>query len=292
MEDTPPAEMAFDAGLVRRLLGTQMPHLADLPLRRVNAGWDNEIWRLGDELAVRLPRRAMGAPLVVHEQTWLPVLAPVLPLPVPVPLRIGGPSTEYPWAWHVHRWIEGEGAMDAPLGDSQMAETLGRFLAALHRPAPPEAPHNPWRGVPLADRTEATLQRAATVRDLVDERAVASLWSELVETEPWAGPPLWVHGDLHPGNLVRAGDQLVGVIDFGDLTAGDPATDLAVAWMLFAPADRPVLRDAAGADDATRRRARAWALALALAYLASSGDSPALRRLGLRTVAAALTAAD
>jgi aminoglycoside phosphotransferase (APT) family kinase protein len=140
----------------------------------------------------------------------------------------------------------------------------------------------------LAARTDATLERAAALAALVDADAVRALWSELVQTEEWSGAPVWVHGDLHPGNLLRANGRVVAVIDFGDLTAGDPATDLAVAWMLFAPADRPALCAAAGADGATWRRARGWALALSLAYLESSGDNPAMQRLGLHTLAAAL----
>lgn len=289
----PRAEVDVDDDLVARLLVEQHPDLAGLPLALAANGWDNAVYHLGDDLAVRLPRRELAAELVRHEQRWLPELAPNLPLPVPVPVRTGRPSAGYPWHWSVVPWFAGTSAIEAPPADPMAAaEMLGRFVAALHRPAPPDAPANPYRGVPLADRDDGVRQRVDALHDLVDGAAVLACWDELVTTPRWRGPALWLHGDLHPANLVVVDGGLAAVIDFGDLTAGDPACDLAVAWLAFGPEARPAFRAAAGAertvDDDTWQRARAWALALALAYLANSADNPAFHALGHRALAAAL----
>jgi aminoglycoside phosphotransferase (APT) family kinase protein len=285
----PAAEVAIDAGLVRALLAEQQPDLADRPLVEVACGWDNAIYRLGEDLAVRLPRRQLGAELVAHEQRWLPTLAPRLPLPVPVPLRIGQPAGRYPWRWSICPWLSGEPAISVrPTDPVAAATTLGRFLAALHTPASAGAPANPYRGVPLAEREEAIRRRVRAVGGLIDGPSVLALWAELVATPVYGGPPRWLHGDLHPANILVDAGRVSAVIDFGDLTAGDPATDLAVAWMLLPPVARPVLQAESGADDDTWARARAWAMSLALAFLERSADDPALHALGRRTLAAAL----
>jgi aminoglycoside phosphotransferase (APT) family kinase protein len=286
----PAAEVDVDEPLIRSLLQHQMPDLAELPLVLLASGWDNVIYRLGDDLVVRLPRRELAATLVEHELQWLPVLAPTLPLPIPAPIRGGHASDGYPWSWSVCPWLPGVAAEQASLSDTrEAAATLGRFVGALHRPAPPDAPANPFRGVPLRDRAAVMLERIDAVADVIDGAAARSSWDELLTTPEWTGPPLWLHGDLHPLNVLVDNGRVSAVIDFGDLTAGDPATDLSVAWMMFSPAERSGFRDAAGdVDDHTWRRARGWALALALAYLANSADGPLLARIGERTIAAVL----
>lgn len=286
----PAAEVDLDAALVRALLAEQFPDLEALPLDLVANGWDNAVFRLGDDLCVRLPRRQAAAPLVEHEQRWLPSLAPTLPLPIPAPVRSGGPSrTEgFPWAWSVCPWLPGRIALEAPPADAvEAAVVLGHFVAALHRPAPADAPPNPYRGVPLSDRTERLLQAVARLGDAVDGAAIVERWEALVVTPPWSGPPLWLHGDLHAANVLVDGGRVSAVIDFGDVTAGDPATDLALAWLLFGDDDgaRRAFRHAAGdVDDDTWRRAEGWALALGLAFLANSADNPAFAGLGRRTI--------
>lgn len=217
-------------------------------------------------------------------------MAKHLPLPIPTPLRAGRPALGYPWHWSVCAWLEGEPVLRVPPRDlTAAATTLGRFLAALHRPAPNDAPTNPYRGVPLTDRTARLHAALDTLGEAVDRRAVHALWSELVTTPAWNGPPMWLHGDLHPGNILVADGEISAVIDFGDITAGDPATDLAVAWMMFPASARAAFRAAAGkCDDHTWHRARAWALALGLAYISGSADNPEFSGLGERVVAAAL----
>lgn len=287
--DHPAAEVAVTDQLVRELLADQHPDLADLPLVELSAGWDNVIFRLGDELVVRLPRRELAAPLVLHEQRWLPQLAPALPLDVPVPVRTGRPSATYPWHWSVTRWFDGASGLTAPLADPEdAARCIGRFLAALHRPAPPDAPPNPYRGIPLAERDELTRGWIDQMAGHLDAPLVRRCWEAHVELPRWTGPPLWLHGDLHPHNVVVHEGRVTAVIDFGDICSGDPATDLGIAWMLLPPAARPVLREAAGVDDLTWERGRGWALALGLAYAANSASTPDFARVGRQTIASVL----
>lgn len=291
----PAAEVSVTVDLVRRLLEAQHPDLARLPLEVLANGWDNLVCRLGKDLLVRLPRRALAADLVRHEQRWLPVLAPRLPLPVPAPVRVGAPALGYPWAWSVVPYLPGEIAAVAPPTDPHgTAVVLAEFLAALHGPAAPDAPANPYRGIPLRDRGELVESAATGLAGLVDREAVLASWKAAVAAPEWDGPPLWLHGDLHPANILVEHGRVSGVIDFGDVTAGDPATDLAVAWMLL-PADcRTVVRDvygthhAWGAEESTWARARGWALALSLAFLAHSEDNPLMAEIGHRTLDAVL----
>jgi aminoglycoside phosphotransferase (APT) family kinase protein len=286
----PTAEIDVDEALVRALLEQQHPDLAPLRLTPLANGWDNALFRLGEDLVVRLPRRKLAVPLLYNEQQWLPTLAPHLPLPVPAPVRIGEPGPIYPWPWSICWWLDGEPALTAPLAAPLVAATeLGHFLAALHQPAPVDAPVNLYRGVHLAEREAIVLGAVERLGDAIDGARVRELWAELSAAPIWSGPPLWLHGDVHPGNLLVKDGKLSAVIDFGDLTSGDPATDLAVAWMLFLPEVRPVLRDAVGdVDDATWTRARAWALAFGTVLSASSADNPPYAALGARTLAAAL----
>lgn len=290
----PAAEVVIDAPLVRALLREQHADLAHLPLIDAGEGWDNRLFRLGDRLAVRVPRRAASAVLIEQEQRWLPRIASWLPLPVPVPLRAGRPTGAFPWSWSVVPWLTGRTALAAQPDDPlSTAAGLGRFLRALHQPAPGEAPRNPWRGVPLDSRTNLLREHLEQLNGLVDRTAVLDLWARALSAAPWPGPPSWNHGDLHPGNLLVVNGALSAVIDFGDLAAGDPATDLSIAWMLLPPPARPIFRKAARGDDDpidddTWMRARGWAAALGVAYLASSRDDPAFAAMGRSTVDAAL----
>ena len=292
--DMPAAEVEIDTDLVRALLRDQHPDLGHLELHEVAFGWDNVVFRLGDDLAVRIPRRHLAATLIEHEQRWLPVLAPALPLPVPVPVRLGRPALGYPWSWSVVPWMVGGDAATNPPDDPQAAaRTLGTFLRALHRPAPDDAPHNPFRGIPLEDRQDVTVAGIDAIGAWFDTSIVRERWEQLVDTPQWAGPPLWLHGDLHPANLLVRDGRLAGVVDFGDLTAGDPATDLMVAWALLPRDAHATFRAAAGGvDDATWRRARGWALTHAVACLASSADNPVMAGIGRRGLAAVLADPD
>ena len=291
----PAAEFVIHAALVQILLSEQHPDLAGLPIIQIGEGWDNAVFRLGDDLAVRLPRRAATAPMIEHEQRWLPELAPRLPLPVPTPVRIGRPGAGFPWSWSVVPWFPGTNATAEALRSPQaVATVLGRFLRALHQPAPEEAPRSPHRSIPLDARTARLHEHLDQLGDVINRERVLALWDRLVVTPRWPGPPMWIHGDLHPANLLLVDDQLAAVIDFGDITCGDPATDLAVMWMLLPPEHRETLFAAAGhsrsnpAGEEMWRRARGWALAIGVAVVSLGRDGNPLTEMGKKTVAAAL----
>jgi aminoglycoside phosphotransferase (APT) family kinase protein len=293
MAAKPPAEVTIDLKLVRALLREQHPDLASLPLVDAGEGWDNRLVRVGGNLAVRMPRRAAVVALVEQEQRWLPALAPRLPLPIPVPVRTGRPGCGYPWYWSVVPWLPGKSALVARWDPGFMAADLGRFLSRLHQPAPEDAPLNPWRGVPLAGRDGIFRKQLDQLRGTADRNAALRLWERAVSTAPWPGPPVWIHGDLHPGNLLVTNERLSGVIDFGDLCGGDPATDLAVMRMLLPSEGRAAfLESARGSfnpiDEHTRMRALGWALALGLAYLSGSRDDGAMPAIGRAVIRAAL----
>ncbi|MEU8269366.1 aminoglycoside phosphotransferase family protein [Sphaerisporangium sp. NPDC049002] len=275
--NTPATEVDIDDDLVDRLIHTQHPDLAG-PLTLVANGWDNVIYRLGTDLSVRLPRRQVAVDLLVNEQRWLPVLAEHVEVALPVPLRAGEPGEGYPWPWTIAPWFEGRTVADVPPCDrSGIAVPLANFMTGFHRPAPPDAPHNPVRGVPLAARDEAVRQRLQFISRTAE---LLPLWERLAALRPWQGPALWLHGDPHPGNLLLNGEGLVAVLDFGDLTSGDPATDLAAAWLVFDENAREVFRSHMDADEVTWERARGWALAMGTALAAYSADNPSMAAIG------------
>lgn len=294
MADKPAAEVHIDDVLLRALLAEQataVPGAASLPLSRIAAGWDSEIWRLGDGLAVRLPRRALAAPLVSNEHRSLPVVGPAIEatgVRVPIPIVRGAPGAGYPWAWSVVPWISGSHGIDVQRGArAGWAESLAAALGALHTPAPSDHPVNPLRGVPLAARSDAFAARLGALRttravDAEGAHALEAAWDTGLSASVWSGPPVWIHGDLHPGNLVADGSRLAGIIDFGDVTGGDPAYDLAIAWLAFDAHGRDRFLAATGAryDPATWVRARAWAAAVIAMLLAHSDDAPDYARLG------------
>jgi len=258
-------ELHTDVALVRRLLAAQFPEWAALPIERISSsGTVNALYRLGDDMVVRLPRMDWGVGAVDRELRWLPKLAPHLPVPISEPLAKGSPGEGYPWDWGVYRWLEGEN----PTVDSSatLARDMARFVVRLHgvEPAgnPPEG-----RGRSLARFDETARGALVALEGAVDTRAATAAWDESLRAPEWSGPPLWVHGDLMPGNLLVRDGGLVGVIDWGGFGVGDPACDLMVAWNLFRAGAREVFRSAVGVDEATWLRGRGWALWTGLAAL-------------------------
>jgi aminoglycoside phosphotransferase (APT) family kinase protein len=291
----PAAEVDVSPDLVRRLVAAQHPDLAHLPVEVMTNGWDNVMCRVGGELVARMPRREMGARLIVHEQRWLPVLQPRLPLPVPAPVRTGRPGLGYPWPWSLVAFIPGQvAARTPPTGPRDAAVCMGRFLAALHTTAAPDAPPHTTRGVPLASRAEAVAENLGLLGGRVDHAAVMRAWEAAVAAPMWDGPPMWLHGDLHPANILVHRGRISGVIDFGDITSGDPAADLSIAWMLLPAEYHDVFQNAYRAaatypaGGACWARAKGWALVVGLVCLGHSADNPLIAGIGRRTVAAVL----
>lgn len=259
----PPAEVAITEDLVLALVRDQHPDLADGRLRLFGNGWDNTTYRLGDSLAVRLPRRQLGADMMVKEQRWLPELARRLPLPVGAPVRFGVPGHGYPWPWSIVEWVDGESAETDPVM-AEEAPRLAGFLSSLHSQAPHDAPLNAWRGVALGERSFSVEQRLKRLG--ADELAVAPeqllrTWEKVKDVPIDVAERLWLHGDLHPRNVITREGRIAAVIDWGDLCAGDPATDLAAAWLFFAGDAQEEFRAAYGnISAATWERAKGWAI--------------------------------
>lgn len=268
---TPSAEVQIDALLVSQLLAEQHPDLQNLAIQFVDAGWDNSVFRLGNHLAVRLPRRAIVARLLENEQHWLPQLAKQFPIAVPVPHRIGLPSPLYPWHWSVISWLPGQTADEVRLNVDH-AQQFALFLKALHVAAPDNAPKNPFRGVPLIQRVtmlNEQMQRVEAQTAMITP-TIRSLWQQAVDA-PIDLESTWIHGDLHPRNILVDRGGITGVIDWGDLAAGDRATDLAAFWYLFPEQHlRQLAIDAYGeVSEATLARAKGWAILFGVVLLDS-----------------------
>ena len=262
-------EIPIDSKLVRRLLQDQFPQWATLHLERVfSNGTDNELFRLGSEMVVRLPRIHWAANDAEKEQKWLPILAPYLPVRIPTLLASGEPAVDYPWRWSVYRWLEGEHPhINKVANANQLAHEIGAFIAALHRIKVPSDGPSAGRGIALADCDGFTRAAIAALDGIFDVEALTRTWERVLDVAPWSRGPVWVHGDLSPGNLLLLHGHLDAVIDFGTLTTGDPASDFIVAWNLLPSRARLTLREAAHADDETWSRGRGWALSIALIQL-------------------------
>lgn len=290
----PAAEVFIHQGLVRDLVDTQFPQFEGLELTSIAEGFDNSLWRLGDNLVVRLPRRQMAVEPLENELRWLDAVAGHVSLRTPLPLRRGAPSERYAWPWLIGSWIDGvagdELDLDACTGS---ANALASFERELHVVAPEDAPHNPYRSVTLFERTAAFEERLHDVARVVDVSTTRRLFQRGANAPRWSEPPRWIHGDLHPGNTVYRDGALVGVTDFGDLCAGDPATDLAGALLSLPFAALEQFFATYGLDDeATLRRTVGWATYFGV-FMVSLGLASRLtyRAVGERALAnAALVA--
>jgi aminoglycoside phosphotransferase (APT) family kinase protein len=257
-------EVDIDERLVLRLLAEQFPQWAGLPLVRAEpAGTVSAIFRLGEDLAVRLARRHGPTQPADKESEWLPRLGPVVPLEIPVPVARGHPTDGYPWFWDVVTWVRGESVPVEAIDPIEAAHDLAGFVAALQRVDPAGAPAG--RGIPLRERDEEIRYWLARFRG---DPAAGRAWDRALTMPPWDGPPVWHHGDLDARNWVVRDGRISGVIDWGSMGVGDPACDVMVAWKLHSAEARDAFREALPTDDATWERARGWALSQAVAILA------------------------
>jgi aminoglycoside phosphotransferase (APT) family kinase protein len=270
-------EVDTDEALVRDLLAHQHPQWADLPIERVpSAGTDNALYRLGDDLAVRLPRIHWAVDTVAKEQTWLPVVAPHLPLPVPLPVAAGEPEDAFPYPWGVVQWLPGTMASLDQLDDPvQAARDLAGFVRALRAIDPTGGPtHNRGRPIRLGD--ELVRAGIAQLDGVLDTEALTDAWNRAIAVADHAGPPVWFHGDLAYLNLLAQGGRLSAVIDWGTCGVGDPAIDTIVAWSLFTPEARAAYRDALDIDDAEWERGKGWVITGIFGILSYHETNPVL----------------
>ena len=288
-------EVASNGSLVLRLLAAQFPQWANLPIKSLqSAGTDNAIYRLGDDMAVRLPRINGATGQLDKEHHWLPKLAPFLPLAIPVPVAKGKPGEGYPWHWSVYRWLEGENTtIELTTDPRQAAIDLAQFIAALRRidatGGPLSGPPNSSRGVPLAIRDQQTRAAIAGLHGILDADAVTAAWEAALRAPAWRDRPVWIHGDLHSGNLLAQQGRLTAVIDFGSLGVGDPACDVMAAWIFLSAETRDIFRALLQVDDATWARGRGWALSFGLIALPYyQGTNHVLARIARRAIDEAL----
>jgi aminoglycoside phosphotransferase (APT) family kinase protein len=267
--DGPPGEIQVDIELVEVLLSQQHPNLASLPVRAAERGFDNFMFRLGESFAVRMPRSAAAARLLANEQRWLITLSDRLPLQIPVPIRVGQPAFGFPWRWSVVPWLVGATAEASPVAAKE-APRLAAFLRALHVAAPADAPRNFERSASLASRAAAIGERIKHLEHATDviSHRIRDAWSEALEA-PNETPPTWIHGDLHARNVLTLEGTITGVIDWGDMTSGDPAIDLACLWMLLpnAPARQRAQEAYDAANTPLWARARGWAVLFGITLL-------------------------
>ncbi|NEB42349.1 aminoglycoside phosphotransferase family protein [Streptomyces sp. SID14515] len=279
--------MIIEPSLVRGLIAAQFPQWADLPVEAVDAsGTANAIYRLGADKSVRLPRTEGSAADVATEHRWLLKLAPHLPFSVPLPLAQGAPDKAFPRPWSVCTWLDGRnpGPGDGSSSSDLLAADLAEFVLALRRIDPADAPPA-YRSEPLASRDPATREALAALGGVVDAEAVAASWKESLSAPPFAARPVWVHGDLQPGNVLVEDGRLTAVIDFGCTGLADPAVDLIAAWYLLTAGARETFRTAIAADDATWTRGRGWALSIALLELAHYRETnPVMARIAAHVI--------
>lgn len=265
-------EIEIDEGLVAQLVASQFPQWRNLSIRPVSStGTDNAIYRLGDDMAIRLPRIDWAVGQVKKEHTWLPQLAPHLSLAVPTSLAMGTPTDEYLWHWSIYQWLEGENAATARIADlNQAALDLAHFITSLQSipttGGPPAAKSNS-RGAPLLSRDADTREAIAALGNMIDSDAVTAIWETALQQPEWNRPPVWYHGDMLPGNILVKDGRVHAVIDFANLGVGDPACDLMIAWRLFSGESREAFRKALGVNDATWIRGKGHALSQALIFI-------------------------
>ena len=290
------AEVDLNEADVRAIVRRQFADVSLDGLAPLATGWDNALWVTGEGIAFRFPRRAIAVPGVAREIAVLPLLAPRLPLPIPVPTLIGRPAEGYPWPFFGARLLPGTEIADAPLdGDREaFGLALAGFLRAIHAPSILAAfgsglARDPMGRADMTRRVPRTRERFATLESLGLWTASPAAFALLdqAETLPATTDEALVHGDLHVRHVLVGPDgRPSAVIDWGDLAVADPSVDLSLYWSQLDGPARTAFRDAYGAERLTAARllrARVLALFLdaALAAYAHDTGSDALLRTTL-----------
>jgi aminoglycoside phosphotransferase (APT) family kinase protein len=289
--DSPPLlhadEVPIDGPLVESLIEEQFPPWSHLPLQRITStGTDNAIFRLGSEMGVRLPRIERAVQQVDKELQWLPRLRPQLPMAVPTPLAKGEPGGAYPFPWLVCRWLEGDDLQHRQAADSkQFGQDLAVFVKALESVETTDGPPAGQRGQSLLQVDRPTRAAIRGLGSAIDRNKATSVWQSALDAQPWPGPPVWVHGDLLPGNVLTHDGRLAGIVDWSSAGVGDPACEGMLAWSLPSEA-RVAFRTALNFDADTWTRARGWVVQQAVLlipyYERTIPDAVAAARLRLQ----------
>ena len=280
----------INVSLVQKLIQKQFPEWAQLEIKPVKfSGHDNRTFHLGKQMSVRLPSDAAYAPQVEKENRWLPILSKELSLPISAPIAKGNPSEEYPWPWSINKWIEGETVTKQNVRDlNEFATDLASFLVELQSIDASNGPiagaHNFYRGGLISVYDEEARVAIENNKDVFDEALLKELW-DLALQSTWERTPVWIHGDVAPGNLLVKDGKLCAVIDFGILGVGDPACDAAMAWTFFDKHSRSVFKEVLCMDKETWNRARGWALWKALiTYDANKGSNEKVAEEAYRVI--------
>jgi aminoglycoside phosphotransferase (APT) family kinase protein len=269
-------EFSIDDALVRSLVDDQLPHLRGLALRRIEtAGTVHVVFRLGDELVVRLPRHGAYSDGPQREAACLPRFIGALPITVPKYHALGRPSSDYPAHWSVLEWIEGVIADRSTIDDlGRAAADLGAFIAAMRCVSTDGAPAGGSDRRLGLDHVDGDFRRwLARLPEDIDRATVLRIWNACLSVGEWDGPPMWLHGDLRGDNLLVRDGELAAVIDWEGCSVGDPSADLLAAWWLFDADSRDRFRSSTGVGDAEWMRARGWALFMAVAAIPYYADS-------------------
>ncbi len=281
----PTAEIEIDEQLAQALISEQFPELAHNKIQFVASGWDNTNFKLGTDYVLRIPRRAIGAELLEKEIHWLSRLKPLLPIPIPAVVHIGKPTSHIPWNWAIYPWYNGATADLEPLASKEALRLIG-FLQVLHQNQPNPGPINPFRSMPLAEKADDTIKRVEAIeaKEPIYSSKLLEIWERALAT-PVVDSPCLIHGDLHPLNIITKENTIAAIVDWGDLCLGDPATDLASLWILFA--DRAVRQEALthyGATEHLIARAKGWAFFCSTVLLETGLEDEKYWGIGKRIV--------
>lgn len=260
--------------IVKNLIKSQFPQFKKLQIKEVDVqGHDNRTFHLGDELLIRLPSAECYSDKVEIEQKWLPILAKNLSFQIPSSIAMGKPSRDYPFNWSIYKFIEGQSANTLNLNKLDLnfiALQLTQFLKELHKVdiagAPIPGVHNFYRGANLKIYDKETRSAILNLKKLINADAALKLWEKALISK-WEKSPVWIHGDLAPGNIIIKNNKLIGVIDFGGMAVGDPACDLVIAWTFLKDESRKIFKTNLALDSNTWMRAQGWALWKALISL-------------------------
>lgn len=279
-------EIDINTVIARQLLVNQFPNWADLCLQILcNEGTDNVMYKLGHDKVLRLPRTVRSARNIDKERLWLPKLAPILPISIPEILYNGRPESNYPLPWLIFRWLEGQNPNTENMVDHhQAAVDLGNFVVEMRNISPINSP-NSKRGLPLNTRDAETRAAITSLTDFYDTSLLTTMWESALAVPLWSGSPVWIHGDLHPGNLLTQKHRITSVVDFGSAGVGDPACDMMVAWTLLTSDTRRIFHSIVQPDCATWERGRGWALTFGIvAYPYYRISNPAFASIAKKAI--------